>query len=143
MSSIAEGTLILHVFHDLSRYYDDFSTIDWIRDRTKDRRRRKKLEKSKRISCRGFVDRYWDAASGWLLVFLVGVSSGLLAGVIDVGAEWMSDLKDGICVGNGWYSKDSCCWLNNDTSAGLDECEEWQNWSSIASKREPKSGWVN
>ena len=64
------------------RYYDDFHTIDWVRDRTRDRARHKKLLKHQNISAKGFFFKFWDAGSGWFLVFLVGVSSGLLAGTV-------------------------------------------------------------
>ncbi len=63
-----------------SRYYDDFHTIDWVRDRIRDRARHKKLIKNQSISTLGFLRKFSDAGSGWFLVFLVGVSSGLLAG---------------------------------------------------------------
>ena len=66
------------IFH--CRYYEDFHTIDWIRDKTKDHLRHKHLEKNKKLTVRGFINRYYDAISGWILVFLVGVASGLFAG---------------------------------------------------------------
>ena len=62
------------------RYYDDFHTIDWVRDRNKDRLRHKRIELHKKISVSGYFSKIWDAGSGWMLVFLVGVASGLLAG---------------------------------------------------------------
>ena len=65
----------------LSRYYDDFHTIDWVRDRNRDRLRHKRLNRDGRLSWRGCTLKMWDAGSGWLIVFLVGVSSGLLAGI--------------------------------------------------------------
>ena len=61
-------------------YYDDFVTIDWVRDRNRDRIRHKRLEVRRQLSWRGWGTKMWDALSGWLIVFLVGVSSGLLAG---------------------------------------------------------------
>ena len=62
------------------RYYDDFHTIDWVRDRNRDRLRHKRLNRDGQLSWRGCTMKLWDAGSGWLIVFLVGVSSGLLAG---------------------------------------------------------------
>jgi len=61
-------------------YYDDFVTIDWVRDRTRDRERHKRLQVDRRLSWKGWGTKMWDALSGWVIVFLVGVSSGLLAG---------------------------------------------------------------
>ena len=62
------------------RYYDDFHTIDWVRDRNRDRLRHKRLNQNRLLSLKGWAKKLWDALSGWLIVFLVGVSSGLLAG---------------------------------------------------------------
>lgn len=61
-------------------YYDDFVTIDWVRDRSRDRVRHKRLEVNRELNWSGWAAKVWDAMSGWLIVFLVGVSSGLLAG---------------------------------------------------------------
>ena len=55
-------------------------TIDWVRDGNRDRTRHKRLQVDRRLSWRGWATKLWDALSGWLIVFLVGVSSGLLAG---------------------------------------------------------------
>ena len=62
------------------RYYDDFHTIDWVRDRNRDRLRHQRLNKNRKLSWKGWAKKFWDAGSGWLIVFLVGVSSGILAG---------------------------------------------------------------
>ena len=62
------------------RYYDDFHTIDWVRDRNRDRLRQQRLNKNRKLSWKGWAKKFWDAGSGWLIVFLVGVSSGILAG---------------------------------------------------------------
>lgn len=35
----------------------------------------------------------WDAGSGWVCVLMVGLAAGTIAGIIDIGARWMSDLK--------------------------------------------------
>ena len=67
------------IFSCLS-YYDDFVTIDWVRDRNRDRVRHKRLMVNRELSWRGWGTKVWDALSGWLIVFMVGVSSGLLAG---------------------------------------------------------------
>ena len=40
----------------------------------------------------GLVRNGMPCQVGWLYYFLVGVCSGILAGVIDIGAAWMSDL---------------------------------------------------
>lgn len=49
-----------------------------------------------------------DAWSGWVCVLLVGLASGCVAGVIDIGASWMTDLKLGICPQAFWLNREQC-----------------------------------
>ena len=137
-----------------------------MRDRTRDRIRHKKLEKKKKRDCMGYFEKMLDAASGWILVLMVGISAGLFAGkktimvlsfpvppppvspppplpsppppppspppppgVIDMAAVWMSDLKEGVCPGDFYYDRASCCWLSDQTEPGIDHCHLWNNWS--------------
>jgi chloride channel 3/4/5 len=119
---------------NVKKYYDDFHTIDWVRDRNRDRLRHKRLNRDGQLSWRGCTRKLWDAGSGWLIVFLVGVSSGLLAGMIDVATEWFSDLKEGWCPSAGYYNRESCCWINNDTNLNQIEehCSLWHTWGDYA-----------
>ena len=48
-----------------------------------------------------------------MIVFIVSGFLCLLAGIIDVAAEWMADLKEGFCPHSGYYNKESCCWFSN------------------------------
>lgn len=88
--------------------YGDFHTIDWQRDLARDRLRHKLIAGNRFthflafffsiLFCRadfplGMLQSAWDAGAGWLCVLLVGLASGAIAGVIDIGARWMSDLK--------------------------------------------------
>lgn len=51
-----------------------------------------------------------DAGSGWLCVLLVGIAAGCVAGMVDIGASWMSDLKHGICPTAFWFNREQCCY---------------------------------
>lgn len=64
---------------------------------------------------------------GWLILRVYGNVRGAFSvcvcvclhlpeGVIDVAAEWMSDLKEGFCPSIGYYNKEACCWFNNEVS---------------------------
>lgn len=91
--------------------YDDFETIDWLRDMARDRQRRRNL--LKRLVVRGLTGTLlmlWDAASGWLCVLLAGLLTGLVAVIIDISSAWMSDLREGVCPEAWWLSKEQCCW---------------------------------
>jgi hypothetical protein len=56
-----------------------------------------------------------DAWSGWVCVLMVGVAAGTVASVIDIGASWMVDLREGICPQAFWLNKEQCCWASNET----------------------------
>lgn len=113
-------------------HYDDFHTIDWVRDRSKERLRQKKLQREVRAG--GLVARLlknFDASSGWLVVLLVGLATGFAAAVIDIGTVWMSDLKEGVCVDNFYFSKEACCFQSNETTYEVEHCSSWKSWSEL------------
>ena len=65
-----------------------------------------------------------DAWSGWVCVLLVGVCTGVVAGVIDIGASWMTDLKFGICPQAFWFNREQCCWSNDEITFDHGNCSQ-------------------
>ena len=116
---------------DVNITYDDFDTIDWTRDRQQDRIRIRRMKNLKKGTYLERLLEAHDAWSGWLVVLLVGLSCGLFAGVIDIGADWMFDLKEGVCAGQVWLNKESCCWADNSSFATHDGCLQWKTWSEV------------
>lgn len=57
--------------------------------------------------------------------------TGCLAGVIDIGASWMTDLKFGICPQAFWLNREQCCWSSNETTFDAGNCSQWMTWSEI------------
>ena len=55
--------------------YEDFHTIDWLRDIARDRMRHRQIMR-KRDSCFDKVKSAHDAWSGWVCVLLVGCAAG-------------------------------------------------------------------
>ena len=110
--------------------YDDFNTIDWVRDRQRERKRFREMRRMRRGSLWERIQRANDAWAGWLIVFLVGLAAGLCAGIIDIGATWMTDLKMGVCPENLWFNQESCCWSDN-TSFQEVGCHQWKTWAQI------------
>lgn len=131
--------------------YEDFHTIDWQRDIARDRMRHryivKKVQDSvwdflkvtaaplsgiMRNSTRNSIRNVFvcslqgahDAWSGWVCVLLVGLLSGCVAGVIDIGASWMTDLKLGICPQAFWLNREQCCWSSNETTFDSGNCSQ-------------------
>lgn len=64
-------------------------------------------------------------------MLLVGLCTGCVAGVIDIGASWMTDLKFGICPQAFWLNREQCCWSSNETTFDIGNCSQWYNWSQL------------
>lgn len=111
--------------------YDDFHTIDWLRDIGQDRLRHRNLIKKQHHGCWQRLLSAHDAWSGWLCVLLVGCAAGFCAAVIDIGASWMSDLKEGICINAFWLNREQCCWAANDTTFDSASCSQWKTWPDL------------
>jgi chloride channel 3/4/5 len=97
----------------VNTHYDDFQTIDWLKDLMRDRFRHRLLRAKTHQSLLNKLLMYHDAWSGWLCVLLVGLSAGVIAAVIDIGTNWISHLKSGICLNAFWLNREQCCTYNN------------------------------
>lgn len=138
---ISEDITSLHYSDEIPGIgqYEDFHTIDWQRDIARDRMRHRYIVKRKQNSIFDLVKGAHDAWSGWLCVLLVGLVTGTVAGVIDIGASWMTDLKYGLCPQAFWLNQEQCCWSSNETSFDdKGNCSQWLTWSEILA--ETKSG---
>ncbi|XP_048005014.1 H(+)/Cl(-) exchange transporter 5 isoform X1 [Leguminivora glycinivorella] len=111
--------------------YDDFHTIDWQRDIARDRMRHRYIVKKRQDSIWDLIKGAHDAWSGWVCVLLVGVCTGVVAGVIDIGASWMTDLKFGICPQAFWFNQEQCCWSDNETTFDHGNCSQWVTWPEL------------
>ncbi|XP_050801287.1 H(+)/Cl(-) exchange transporter 3 isoform X6 [Gopherus flavomarginatus] len=112
--------------------YDDFHTIDWVREKCKDRERHRRINSKKKESAWEMAKSLYDAWSGWLVVTLTGLASGALAGLIDIAADWMTDLKEGICLDALWFNHEQCCWGSNKTTfEERDKCPQWKTWAEL------------
>ncbi|KRX39562.1 H(+)/Cl(-) exchange transporter 4, partial [Trichinella murrelli] len=102
--------------------YEDFHTIDWQRDLARDRLRHKFIKKKNRESMTSCITGLVDAGSGWICVLFVGLTAGVVAGLVDISTRWMSDLKEGVCPDAFWFDREHCCWSANDTLFYGDKC---------------------
>ncbi|XP_043463129.1 H(+)/Cl(-) exchange transporter 5 isoform X2 [Leptopilina heterotoma] len=120
--------------------YDDFHTIDWQRDIARDRMRHRYILKKKHDSIWDLIKGAHDAWSGWLCVLFVGLFTGVAAGVIDIGASWMTDLKFGICPEAFWLNKEQCCWSYNETNFDGENCSQWLTWPEVFKQSKEGTG---
>uniref|UniRef100_A0A8D3BV42 Chloride channel protein n=1 Tax=Scophthalmus maximus TaxID=52904 RepID=A0A8D3BV42_SCOMX len=112
--------------------YEDFNTIDWVREKSKDRDRHREITNKSRRSTVDLLISVSDAFSGWLLMLLVGLMSGALAGGIDIAAHWLTDMKEGVCLIGFWFNHEHCCWNSNETTfQERDRCPQWQSWAEL------------
>ncbi|KAK1889985.1 H(+)/Cl(-) exchange transporter 5 [Dissostichus eleginoides] len=112
--------------------YEDFNTIDWVREKSKDRERHREITNKRKQSTMALLHSVSDAFSGWLLMLLVGLMSGALAGGIDIAAHWLTDMKEGICLVGFWFNHEHCCWTSKETTfQERDRCPQWQSWAEL------------
>ena len=97
-------------------HYDDFHTIDWLKDLARDRFRHRIIQKKRKENIWQQIVTLHDSWSGWLCVLLVGLSSGVVAAVVDIGSNWITHIKDGICVNAFWLNKPQCCWASKNVT---------------------------
>ncbi|XP_053554964.1 H(+)/Cl(-) exchange transporter 5 isoform X2 [Bombina bombina] len=112
--------------------YEDFNTIDWVREKSRDRDRHREILSKSKESAWALLHSVSDAFSGWMLMLLIGLFAGSLAGLIDISSHWMTDLKEGICVEWFWFNHEQCCWNSMDvTFSERVNCPEWRSWSQL------------
>ncbi|KAB1255892.1 H exchange transporter 3 [Camelus dromedarius] len=62
----------------------------------------------------------------------IRVSAWALAGLIDIAADWMTHLKEGVCLSAPWYSHEQCCWGSNEMAfKERDRCLQWATWAEL------------
>uniref|UniRef100_A0A674EJY0 Chloride channel protein n=1 Tax=Salmo trutta TaxID=8032 RepID=A0A674EJY0_SALTR len=112
--------------------YEDFHTIDWLREKSRDTDRHRKISIKSKESYWELIKSLLDAWSGWVVMLLIGMLTGTLAGVIDLAVDWMTDLKEGVCLSALYYSREQCCWTSNETTFDdRDKCPQWQKWAEL------------
>ncbi|KAI8901888.1 chloride channel [Globomyces pollinis-pini] len=87
--------------------YENFTTIDWMRDWMKDYEREHKNSITHHPS--PFIRSVVTGAQTWVLLSIIGVTVGLLSSCIYITAAFFSDLKRGKCESEWYLSKDICC----------------------------------
>ena len=53
--------------------------------------------------------------------------------MIDIGAGWMKDLKEGFCPDAFYLNKEQCCWSSNETQLEdfFQHCDQWKSWAQL------------
>ncbi|KAI5242933.1 CLC voltage-gated chloride channel [Aureobasidium subglaciale] len=103
---------------DEIKRYEDFTTIDWVRDAAREQQRRKAkrqeragfFERDGRLGWRRRLWEAYDAGQAWLVVTLIGTAIGLNAAFLNIVTEWLSDIKLGHCTTAFYLNESFCCW---------------------------------
>ncbi|GKT60005.1 chloride channel [Colletotrichum tofieldiae] len=102
--------------------YNDYTTIDWLRDLTKDSSRARRLYA--RPGIRGQLSRWFDQSQGWIAAAIIGALTALVAFLVDVSVATVSDWKEGHCKKNVFLDRGRCC----RNIAETDVCDAWSPW---------------
>lgn len=111
-----EDQVVAEEIDEIKRY-EDFTTIDWVRDAAREQQRRK-AQKLLNLSTTGREGGGWrrklwesyDAGQAWIVVSLVGITIGLIAACLNIITEWLSDIKLGYCTTAFYLNESFCCW---------------------------------
>ncbi|KAI8889173.1 hypothetical protein K501DRAFT_238942 [Backusella circina FSU 941] len=112
------------------RRYEDFSTIDWVKDATLERYRQSAVhsKNSNDKSWRAWWQLTFETTESWIVVLLVGAAIGLNSALIAIVTDWLSDIKLGYCSTAWWLNQKFCCWEIEHDGGG---CEYWTTWSEF------------
>ncbi|KAL9082084.1 MAG: hypothetical protein Q9159_006733 [Coniocarpon cinnabarinum] len=75
--------------------YEDLTAIDWIYEYAKERQRLSVL-RSATSGFLGYIQQFLDASQIWLVLVCTGLSTGVVAALIDIASDWLGDLKTGV-----------------------------------------------
>lgn len=112
--------------------YDQFTSIDWIRDSIASARRSQQLHTRRGMA--GLILSWWEDAQGWILAGVVGFLVAVLAYLVDVTEATLFDVKLGYCKTRLLASFTTCC-------DGEDDCDGWMAWSSVSPSAVISDGW--
>ncbi len=79
------------------------------------------------MGIRGRFNLLYDSLQPWIVLFLVGILTGLVAACINVSSDWLNNIKSGYCKEAFYLSKEYCCWEAEGTT-----CDNWISWSEAA-----------
>ncbi|KII69772.1 H(+)/Cl(-) exchange transporter 5 [Thelohanellus kitauei] len=122
------------------KHYDDFQTIDWLKERYHGRNR--KIFFDNLIRNGSFMDKasfVYEKCSTVLVLALVGIVCSFTSFVVSMGVHFFSDLREGVCTTKFLFNKHECCWKSTYDS---ETCSSWVTWSHLLSKN-PSNGFIN
>lgn len=103
-------------------YAGDYVIHDFINEKTRSR----VLELEHQREQDGAWAQYLYMAKIYIVLITMGVGAGLIAAVLDLSVEWLSDLKFGFCA-NAWYlTREMCCRFGEEDEVQNCSYREWR-----------------
>ncbi|KAI5952847.1 GEF1 [Candida jiufengensis] len=106
--------------------FNDFRTIDWVEDELDEQKQR--LLKLKHFTSRStnIKDKVLSQILNWIILGIMGIIIGLIAGCLNIITSFLSSLRIGHCRSGFYLNERFCCWGESD-----EHCENWSNWSNF------------
>ncbi|KAI8319178.1 hypothetical protein GQ54DRAFT_299544 [Martensiomyces pterosporus] len=110
--------------------FEEFTTVDWIDDNAKERRRLQSLWSSLGTGPLAWARLAYESTVAWIVVLLVGALIGVNTAFISIITEWLSDSKLGVCSTAWWLNEKFCCWESvEEDQYGV--CSDWVTWDRV------------
>lgn len=113
---------------DLVSEYEEFDTIDWVRDEEEHHHDRESFDAYAREhpTLLNKLRREFLRSQAWLFVLLVGSSVAVLVSFVDIALEWLVDVRFGYCTTGYFEGQASCC-----ADVAIDQkCTTWVTWAA-------------
>lgn len=96
--------------------FDDFVTIDWVEDELINHKNAQKetIHTSLKIKLFSFI-------RNWLVLSLMGIIIGLIAGSLNVITAWLASVRFGYCSQGFYLNESFCCYQQG-------HCDSWHTW---------------
>ncbi len=111
------------------RLETDYQTVDWSGDFVQGRLSYRRVLSHPLNTLTLGIPVAWYKSQGWFFVCAIGLLSGVFATLIDVGSDFFSDIRDGVCRPNPLLSAAGCC---PDRQLGI-PCRDWVTWEVVLS----------
>ncbi|KAF0987778.1 hypothetical protein HZS_4997 [Henneguya salminicola] len=109
--------------------YDDFQTIDWLKEKIYSRSRSLNYADTFKYGTYSTkIKILWEEYSVTILLLLIGIVGAFTAFIVSVGVHYFSDIREGYCSYNLLLNQQECCWKYSYDQV---KCDQWKLWSDL------------
>ncbi|CAI5758878.1 unnamed protein product [Candida verbasci] len=107
--------------------FDQFRTIDWVEDELDEQKQRILKIRTIHSQSINFKDKILPQIQNWVILAIMGIIIGLIAGCLNIITSWLSNIKTGHCSSNFYLNQAFCCWGYEDE----EKCNNWSKWTQF------------